>query len=242
MEKQSGVLIVDDDKGMTETLADLLKEFGYYVEVTDNGFDAIERARAYPFDVILMDVRMPGINGVETYKKIKGIRPEAAVMMMTAYSVEELVAEALEEGAYGVLYKPFDVEEVIEFIERVEESALLLVVDDDLSTCETLIDILGEKGYRVGWASRGEEAIKLVRERDFDIVFIDIRMPVMNGLEVYLELKRIRPDIKAIMMTAYRQKVQDLVDEALMNNAFTCIYKPIDVEKLLKVVEEILRN
>jgi DNA-binding NtrC family response regulator len=225
---------------MTETFSDILKDLGHHVEVANDGFKAIEKIKAQAFDVILMDIKMPGINGVETFKKIKGIRPEATVMMMTAYSVEDLVAEALKEGAYGIMYKPVNITEVVEFIESIEKSALILIVDDDLSTCESLMDVLKEKGYRIAKASNGQEAITMVREAEFDLVFIDVKMPVMNGLEIYLALKKIRSDIKVIMMTGYRQEVQDLVGEAIKNNAYTCIYKPFDIGKVLLLIEEIL--
>jgi two-component system response regulator HydG len=237
---KAGVLIVDDDIEMTETLSDILEDLGYHVEVANDGLKAIKKFKARAFDVILMDIKMPGINGVETYKEIKNIQPKAAVMMMTAYSVEDLVAEALKEGAYGIMYKPIDIAKVVEFIERVKKSVLILIVDDDLSTCEILMRVLEEKGYHIARASSGEEAIKMVREVRFGIVFIDIKMPVMNGLEIYLALRKIRPDIKAIMMTGYRQEVQDLVEEAIKNNAYTCLYKPFDVKKVLKLLEGIL--
>ena len=240
MKNKANVLIVDDDIEMTETLSDILEDSGYDVESANDGFKAIEKVKAWTFDVILMDIKMPGINGVETYKEIKSIRPEATVMMMTAYSVEDLVAEALKEGAYGVMYKPIDVAKVIEFIERIKKGALILIVDDDLSTCETMMDMLEEEGHRTARASSGEEAIKKVQEKSFDIVLIDVKMPVMNGLEVYLALRKTRPDLKAVMMTGYRQEVQDLVEEAIKNNAYTCIYKPFDVEKVIKLVEGIL--
>lgn len=240
MRNKASVLVVDDDEGMTETLSDILEDLGYHVEVASDGFKAIERVKAQAFDMILMDIKMPGINGVETYKEIKKIRPEAVVMMMTAYSVEDLVSEAVKEGAYGVMYKPIDITKVAEFIESVKDSALILIVDDDLPTCETLIDVLKEKGYRMARASSGGEAIKTVRDRSFDIVFIDVKMPVMNGLEVYLALKKIRPDIKAIMMTGYRQEAQGLVEEAVKKSAYTCIYKPFDLENVLKLLEEVL--
>jgi len=240
VENQVSVLIVDDEPGMTETMSAIFSHLCYDVEVAGNGFEAIERVKTRPFDVVFMDIRMPGINGVETYKEIKKLRPDTAVMMMTAYSVEELVAEALEQGAHGIMHKPLDIPRALEFIERVEESALVLVVDDDLSTCETLVDVLEEKGYRVGRASSGEEALALVREREYDIVFIDVRMPVMNGLEVYLSMKELRPNVKAVMMTGYRMEVEEIVDEALRNGVYTCLYKPFDHGKVLKIVEGIL--
>jgi CheY-like chemotaxis protein len=228
---------------MTETLSDILTDFGHHVEIANDGFKAIQKVKVQSFDMILMDIKMPAMNGVETYKEIKHIQPKAAVMMMTAYSVEDLVTEALKEGAYGVWYKPVEITKVIEFIELLQKkSALILVVDDDLPTCETLVDILKEKGYRIVQVSSGELAIQVVKQRSLDIAFIDVKMPVMNGLEIYLRLRKIRPDIKVIMMTAYRQEVQSLVEEALRHNAYASIYKPFDNKKLLEIIDGIMAN
>lgn len=240
LKDKAHILIVDDDVGMTETLSDILADLGHHVEIASDGFKAIQKVKTHSFDVILMDIKMPGINGVETYKEIKHIQPNAAVMMMTAYSVEDLVAEALKEGVYGVWYKPIEIAKIMKFIEQLKKSALILIVDDDLPTCETLMDLLKEKGYRIAQVSSGELAIEAVKEQNFDLVFIDVKMPVMNGLETYLALRQIRPNIKVIMMTAYRQEAQSLVEEASRHNACTCIYKPFDAEKLLKIIQEIL--
>lgn len=241
MKDKASILLVDDDVGMLETLHDILDDLGYNVEVANNGFIAIEKVKARSFDAILMDIKMPKINGVETYKEIKNIKPEIAVLMMTAHSVDSLINEALNEGAYGVVYKPIDIAKIVEFIKCVTEGALILIVDDDLSTCEILLDVLKEKGFQAVKANNGNEAIEFVKERDFDVVFIDIKMPLMNGLEVYLALKKIKSNIKVIMMTGYRHEVQDLVDQAIENSAYTCIYKPFEVENVLKVLREIKR-
>lgn len=186
-----------------------------------------------------MDIRMPGINGVEAFTEIKKIRPGTAVMMMTAYSVEDLISEALDKGAYGVLYKPFDVRKVLEFIAKIEDGGFVLIVDDDAAFGETLMNVLKEKGYRVATAGSGEDALDVVRKNGFDVIFIDIRMPVMNGLEIYLAMKKIKPDVKAVMMTAFRREVGDLVDQAISGSAYTCLDKPIDLNVLLKVAEAI---
>lgn len=241
MNNNANILLVDDDVGILDTLYDILTDLGYHVEVANSGIKAIEKVIALSFDGILLDIKMPNMDGVTTYKVIQKIRPEAAVIMMTAYSVEGLIAEALNEGAYGIMYKPIDIAKVVEFIKRIKESVLILIVDDDLSTCVTMLDVLQEKGYNTIKVSTGNEAIKLVKERDFDIIFIDIKMPTMNGLEVYLAIKKIKPNMKVIMMTGYRCEVQDLVNQAIKNCAYACIYKPFDIETVLKMIEEIKR-
>jgi two-component system response regulator HydG len=241
-ERETSILIVDDNVSQCRTMSLILRRKGYAVATANDGLEAVQKVEEQPFDMILMDIKMPLLNGVETYRRIKAIRPEAVVMMMTAYSVEDLVQQALEEGAYGVLYKPLDIERVMAIIEEAKQSkdgALILVVDDDPGTCITLRNILAKKGYEVGIAPSGEEAIVLARQKAYDILFIDMKLPVLNGLETYLAIREINPQAVAIMMTAYRQEMAGLVEEALHNQAYTCFYKPLDIEELLRLVEEI---
>lgn len=73
----------------------------------------------------------------------------------------------------------------------------------------------------------------------YAIIFIDMKLPVLNGLETYLAIREINPQAVAIMMTAYRQDIAGLVEEALRNHAYTCLHKPPDIEELLRLVEEI---
>jgi DNA-binding NtrC family response regulator len=121
MEKKASILIVDDDISLCKTMTLILGRKGYVVTTAQDGLEAIERVKERPFDMTFVDIKMPLMNGVETYRRIKKIRPEAVVMMMTAYAVEDLVQKALQEGAYGITYKPLDIERVVTLIERVRE-------------------------------------------------------------------------------------------------------------------------
>ncbi len=242
MKEKASILIVDDNSSLCQTLSSILGRKGYAVTTAQDGPEAIARVKERPFDMTFMDIKMPLMDGVETYRRIKKIRPEAVVMMMTAYAVDSLVEEALQEGASGIMYKPLDIERVVAVIEetgKAKEGALILVVDDDPGTCITLRNILIKKGYQVGIAHTGEEAIAMAQEAAHDVIFIDMKLPTINGLKTYLAIKEINPEAVAIVMTAYRQEVADLVKEALDNHAYTCLYKPLNMEELLKLVEEI---
>jgi DNA-binding NtrC family response regulator len=165
--------------------------------------------------------------------------------MMTAYAIEDLVQEALQEGAYGVVYKPLDIEKMINLIEETQKTqrgALILVVDDDPGTCVTLKHILSTKGYQVGTAYTGEEAIATARKVTHDIIFIDVKLPTINGLETYLAIREINPQAVVILLTAYRQEVAELVQEAIRHSAYSCLYKPLDIEALLELVYEICQR
>jgi len=232
------ILVVDDLRSIRLTLGGILEDKGHNVVTVENGYEAIEATRETHFDVVFMDIKMPGINGVQTYREIKKIDPKAAVIMMTAYSVEDLVKEAMEEGAYAIVYKPFDIDRIIAIIgELLHGKILILVVDDQFGDRETLKGILEDKGYRVATARDGAEAIEMVKSRHYDIIFLDVRLPDMNGVETFEQVKKIDPEATVIMMTGYTE--EDLVKRAITQGAYTCIYKPFDMEKVIGLVEDV---
>ena len=102
-----------------------------------------------------------------------------------------------------------------------------------------LRNILTKKSYEVGIAHTGEEAMAMAQERAYHVIFIDMKLPTINGLETYLAIKESNPEAVAIMMTAYHQEMADLVDEALSRHAYTCLHKPFEMAELLRLVDEI---
>lgn len=102
------IFIVDDDVDFAEALAEVIKAEGYYVECAHTGAEAVARFRENDFDITFMDVKLPDMNGVESLFEIRRLKPGANVMMMTGFSVELLLQQAVEGGAFGVLHKPFE--------------------------------------------------------------------------------------------------------------------------------------
>ena len=237
---KTNILVVDDLRSIRLTLGGILEDEGHNVVTVENGYQAIEAAKNTHFDAVFMDIKMPGINGVQTFREIKRIDPRAAVIMMTAYSVEDLVKEALEEGAYAVVYKPFDIGRIVAIIEKVLKKTLILVVDDQFGDRETLKVILEDKGYRVATAKNGTEAIEMVKSQHYDIIFLDVRLPGIDGIENFEQVKQIDPETTVIMMTGFTE--EDLVKRAINEGAYTCIYKPFDMERVIGLVESISRE
>ena len=116
----TNVLVVDDDRGIRFTLEGIIDDEGYMVKGAEDGYQAIELVKEITFHWVFMDIRMPGINGVDTYLEIKKISPESRVVMMTGFAVEELVDQALTEGVFAVLYKPLPVEQVLNILKSGE--------------------------------------------------------------------------------------------------------------------------
>jgi len=235
------ILVVDDLRSMRLTLGGILEDEGYSVTTVEDGYQAIEVVKKQHFDAIFIDIKMPGIDGVQTFREIKKVDPDIAVVMMTAYSVEDLVREALEEGAHAIIYKPFDINMVIAIIEEMlTRKTMVLVVDDHYGDRETLKAILEEKGYRVATAADGAEAIDMVKSRHYDIIFLDVRLPDMTGFETFGKVKKIDPQAAVIMMTGYAE--EKLMENAVGEGAFTYLYKPFDMEKVITLVEVVSRG
>jgi CheY-like chemotaxis protein len=113
---------------------------------------------------------------------------------------------------------------------------LILVVDDDADTCRNLADILSDLGYRVDAAPDGPAALDLVRRNAYDVALLDFKMPGMDGLELYREIKKLRAGTVAIIVSAYTNPATR--QEALGEGAWQVVPKQVDLPKLLGLVDE----
>lgn len=242
MEEKTNILIVDDDVNFCNTLAKILTKKGYETLMANSGSQAIELVKEKKIDVVLMDIKMPVMDGVETYKKLKVIKPGIKVILMTAFSVDDLIKDALSEGVYAVVRKPFDIETIINMIERSKNGAFVAVVDDDPNICKTMRSVLERKGYSVSTCLTGEDGIALAREKQHDVFCVDMKLPVLNGLEVYLEIKKVNPKAIVIMITGHRQEMEELIKQVINNGAYTCLYKPLDMDEVIKIVDEVSKK
>ena len=112
------ILVVDDNEDLCEMLKDILEMEDFEVAIALDGPQALEQATEQDFDVVLMDIKMPKMDGVETFRKMKEIKPDTPVIMITAYAVEQLIREAMKLGAYAALKKPFNFDELLKTIDK----------------------------------------------------------------------------------------------------------------------------
>jgi DNA-binding NtrC family response regulator len=115
------ILVVDDEPHIRELFHDALSRRGYRVTTTDNGAEALALARAQDFDVIFLDIKMPGMNGVETLKALEAVNPRATYVMITGFASSDLVDESLGSGALMCLSKPFGIREIHDIVASILE-------------------------------------------------------------------------------------------------------------------------
>lgn len=104
------ILIVDDETIVRESLGSWFREEGFTVDIAQSGKEALERLTGGTWDIYLLDIKMPGMDGLELQRKIKEINPDATIIIMTAYASVETAVEAMKQGAYDYITKPFDPE------------------------------------------------------------------------------------------------------------------------------------
>jgi two-component system response regulator (stage 0 sporulation protein F) len=236
MKQTLSILIVDDHPAMCRTLEDILADEGYMVTTVASGQAAVQVCQEQEFDVILMDVRMPDLNGVDTYRQLKNYALGARVIMMSAYSVETLKKEALQEGAIAFLKKPLDVEVVLKLVRGSEHPPVLLVMDQQKER-ESLAAQLKNRRYRTYTTGTPEEALELARQICFHVIMIDTHLHAMSALELYLALKEITPTSVTILFAETNETFIKQAEEAVKRCAYTFLTKPLDLDKLFSILE-----
>ena len=112
----SSILIIDDDEGMRETLADILEEVGYETSITDTGKGALHMLKDTKFDIVIIDIRLPDMSGTDLLKEIKALNPDSECIMVTGLSDVKSTEESMREGAYAYMIKPLDIDKVLKTI------------------------------------------------------------------------------------------------------------------------------
>jgi two-component system, NtrC family, response regulator HydG len=229
------VLIVDDDNDHAESLSDMIEMRGHSAAVANSGEAAIGQFGSGDFDFVLLDVRLPGVNGVDTFLALKRIRPGAQIMIMTGFSVEQLVSQAIEAGALGVLHKPFAVTEVLDLLNKVKQRGRVLVADGDADFVESIVPILESARYSVEVASTGAEALDKLSREHADCLLLNLRLPVVSGAELYAQLVERGPFMPTVLIAGGPQEAEQ--DERLRSEASGMLFNPFDPNALLAAID-----
>jgi CheY-like chemotaxis protein len=217
--KTPNVLVVDDEAIIRDFLSRLLTLEEIRVKTTDSGFKAIEMAKKEQFDIIFLDIRMPNMDGVAAYNELKKIAPQAKYIMMTGYSLDELLKRVEGENIEAFITKPFDINEIVTIVEDYvrqkypEEIINILIVEPEeivSSFFKTLF-----QNYNVTTVKTGKSALIMVAQRNFDLILSDMALVDMNGVELYSKIQEIRPNSRIILVTGDAKKTEGLVKSCL---------------------------
>jgi DNA-binding NtrC family response regulator len=119
------IIIVENERIIRVPLADELREAGYRVQEFIDSSRALNAVERMPVDVVITDIKMPQMDGLELLSRIKSVKPDTPVIVMTAYGSEDMAIEAMERGAYDYIEKPFDLDEMLALLARIEERVFI---------------------------------------------------------------------------------------------------------------------
>jgi len=117
-----------------------------------------------------------------------------------------------------------------------ETDIKVLLVDDEINLMEAMQKILTLEGYQVSTAASGRQALEITRSEPFHIIFLDVNMPDLNGLDTYKELRKSRPDIPVVMITGYGRSLKPIIEEAQQLGVKACIDKPFRIRQILESI------
>jgi len=233
------ILVVDDDQRIVKTTCDILKIKGHEAIAAYTGEEGVDTVKCERPDCVLMDIKMPGISGVEAMKQMRSVIPDLPIVLVSAYATEDTVAEAERAGAYAVMSKPLDFQVILSFLSLLRKEESILVVDDDPAFCKTLKAILAMRGYQVETESEPQKVLDHL-EKDYKLALVlDLKLGAADGTDVLKEVRARYPTKPVVLVTGYRDEMASSIEKARRIGAYTCLYKPLEIDALFQLIEEI---
>ena len=265
--EDKSVLIVDDNKTWLDILSSLMNNFKFKVNIATSGQMALDMIESNQnrYDLVLMDWSMPGLDGIETAKIIKEKYKDEAphIIMISAFKQESVLNLAKESDIDLFLQKPINPSSLNDMLSDIflgtknlnitehthkslkkelltlKGSKILLTEDNSINQ-EIILGLLENTGIEVDVAQNGKEAVDMVKQKDYELILMDIQMPVMDGYEATKLIKELpdKKDIPIIALTANAMKED--VEKTQAIGMKKHLNKPIDVEKLYSTLLEFI--
>lgn len=233
------VLVVDDDEPFRVTLAAALEAEGFAVVEAADGLAAVEAVEERPeLGLMVCDVRMPGLDGVDALRRIRADRPRLPVIMITAASQSRRPGEAILDGAYAVIRKPFPPERLVELARRALTRPAVLVVDRDPVSRFELGEALERSHCAAIGAGDGDQALAALARGPIDVALVQLDHLGPDGAEADL-LARLRERSPGLSIIAVADgPASERVFQALSQGAATVLTLPVERGTLARVVAE----
>jgi CheY-like chemotaxis protein len=227
-------LLVDDNRAFAENIAEILRDAGADAAVAISGAEALELAGRERFTALVTDMRMPVMGGAELVHRVRQVDPGLAAIVVTAYTGDDDLQGARDEGLLAVLPKPVPVDRLLSLLSGARRNGLVAMVEDDLALADNLTEILQHQGFTAVTASSVTETEKLGRIRPF-VGLVDLRVPGGPDGEAMRRLKQRFPELPLLVMTGHPDALPPPAEHRGL------LRKPFDPSIMLGVLEELHR-
>jgi DNA-binding NtrC family response regulator len=216
------LLVVDDDVDTCRNYRDIFTDLGYCVDIAHDGVSALEKVRQKPHAVAVVDLMMPGMDGLALYAEMKRLRPETVAVLVTAFPHHPRAEQSLDAGVWRVMSKPVELTQLLALVNEALDQPLVLVVDDDSELCANLWDLFREHGYRVGIANDVHTAVHRLDEGGFKVVLIDLRLPDGDGTEVFRAVRAADARARTILITGHSAELAHSLERLTKEGPMPC--------------------
>jgi DNA-binding NtrC family response regulator len=250
------LLIVDDEPLFREPMAEILRLNGFIVEEASSGKEALKIMEKKEFKVIISDVLMPGMNGIELIREVRNLSPATETIVLSAHGTEATKAKLGRMGIFGYLEKPVSADSLLAMVKNATKSNRMmrlgfdmkdpevvfsrqrvLMADDNEALREIVSSALFENGYTVTAVNDGALAYEKILINDYDLVILDINMPKMGGVETVKAIRQHDPYCYILLISGEAENKE--IKQALDNGADKFLAKPFEIATLLKIIEKI---
>jgi len=258
--KKYRLLVVDDEEEFLISSSQALSRRGFIVDAALNGVTALDKVEEAEYDAVVLDIKMPDIDGIEVFHQIHKMHPDLPVILLTGYSSVGDAFEAAKEGIADYLSKPIEMDELANKINHAVSSAKkrkrtevnefqfidtdepirVMIVDDEIEFLESLKPVFQRRKFAVTTAVSGKEALESLRGALVDVVVLDVKMPGMDGLEVLRHIKKDFPSVDVVLLSGH-PSVEAAV-EGVRLGAREYLKKPPDIDGLADTIRKLYSN
>lgn len=219
MDKDLNILVVDDDEKIGKLFTDVFKDEGYAVHPVYTGEDAVKTYQDKPFNIVFLDMILPGMSGLETLKALKGLDANVRVVLMTGYSILGMLENATRVGIITTLMKPFHIDQMKKAIgQSVQESPApvegrtynALIVDERIGLSEKLKNLFEDMKCEIHTCRSPNDIIKMTKTKEYDLILISSMMFEKNVMETFYSIRESMPASNNVMLVDEHMDIDEI--------------------------------
>lgn len=258
-EKSFSILLVEDNYISQKVAMTFLERDGYHhIEIAENGRVAVKKIQEKIYDIILMDIRMPVMDGLEATEKIREFekntpnRHPVYIVAFTAYAIEGDRERFIAAGMDDYITKPFQPEELIRVLQkytnkmmfRTQRHLNILLAEDNKINQKVAFKTLESFGHKIDIVENGAEAVEKFRQNPYDLIMMDLEMPVMDGIDATKQIRKLEQDFQQMGVERKKVKIIALTAHSTTDDRKRCLsvgmddymskpFRPADLARIL---------
>lgn len=240
------ISVVDDDESTRRSTTLLIESFGFQAAGFESADSLLKSSQLRETSCLIIDVRMPGMNGLQLQSHLAAAGYKIPIIFITAYDDRESRLQAMQAGAVAFLAKPFTADLLLQTVRSAlpvqlrESKKLISIVDDDESIRRTTTLLIQSFGFQAAAFESADSLLKSGQLQETSCLIVDVQMPGMNGLQLHRHLAASGYRIPIIFITAYDNK--ESRQQAMQAGAVAFLSKPFNDDLLLEAIRATVRD